>query len=173
MRTFLFTTTVFVILLGLLAASAPVGAETGLVMKPVLSLQVAKTIADACEAKAIEEGWNMNIAIVDDGANLLLFRRMPHAWLGSIDIALDKARTSARMTMPTSMVAEIAFGKDLKGGPLPGFAHVEGFIAFAGGLPIRVGEVVIGAIGVSGAMDYEDEACAQAGLEAVAELLTP
>jgi uncharacterized protein GlcG (DUF336 family) len=96
---------------------------------------------------------------------------MPNAWLGSIEIALGKARTSARMTMPTSMVAEIAYGKDLKGGPLPGFAHVEGFIAFAGGLPIRVGDTVIGAIGVSGARADQDEVCAQTGLDAIAELL--
>jgi glc operon protein GlcG len=151
--------------------SLPLGAEMTLETKPVLSLQIAKVIADACEAKAVEEGWNMNIAIVDDGANLLLFRRMPNAWLGSIDIALDKARTSARMTMPTRMIADITYGEDRTGGPVPGLAHVEGFIAFAGGLPIRAGSTVIGAIGVSGASADQDEACAQAGLDAIAELL--
>jgi uncharacterized protein GlcG (DUF336 family) len=140
-------------------------------MKPVLSLQIAKMIADGCEAKAMEEGWNMNIAIVDDGANLLLFRRMPHAWLGSIEIAINKAKTSARMTMPTRMIADITYGEDRQGGPVPGLAHVEGFIAFAGGLPIRGGDVVIGAIGVSGAQADEDEICAQAGLDAVVEWL--
>jgi uncharacterized protein GlcG (DUF336 family) len=151
--------------------SVAFGAEMALETKPVLSLQIAKKIADACEAKAMEKGWNMDIAIVDDGANLLLFRRMPNAWLGSIDIAIKKAKTSALMTMSTRMIADITYGEDRKGGPVPGFAHVEGMIAFAGGLPIRVGNVVIGAIGVSGAMADEDEVCAQAGLDAVAELL--
>lgn len=151
--------------------SGSLGAETALETKPVLSLQIAKKIADGCEAKAMEEGWNMDIAIVDDGANLLLFRRMPNAWLGSIDIAINKARTSARLTMPTRMIANITYGEDLKGGPVPGLAHVEGFIAFAGGLPIKVGDVVIGAIGVSGATADQDEACAQAGIDAVADLL--
>ena len=151
--------------------SVSLGAEMALERKPVLSLQIAKKIADGCEAKAKEEGWNMDIAIVDDGANLLLFRRMPHAWLGSIDIAINKARTSALMTMSTRMITNITYGEDRKGGPVPGFAHVEGMIAFAGGLPIKVGDVVIGAIGVSGATEDQDEVCAQAGLDAVADLL--
>ncbi len=155
----------------LVSYSVLTGAETVLETKPILSLQIAKKIADGCEAKAKEQGWNMDIAIVDDGANLLLFRRMPNAWLGSIDIAINKARTSARMTMPTRMIANVTYGEDLKGGPVPGLAHVEGFIAFAGGLPIGVGDVVIGAIGVSGAKAVEDEACAQAGLDSVAGML--
>lgn len=151
--------------------SVSLGAEMALETKPVLSLRIAKKIADGCEAKATEEGWNMDIAIVDDGANLLLFRRMPNAWLGSINIAINKARTSALMTMSTRKIADIAYGEDRKGGPVPGAAHVEGFIAFAGGLPITVGETVIGAIGVSGASADQDEVCAQAGLDAVADLL--
>ena len=130
--------------------SISLGAEMTLETKPVLSLQIAKKIADACEAKAMAEGWNMDIAIVDDGANLLLFRRMPNAWLGSIDIAIKKARTSALMTMSTRRIADVTYGEDRKGGPVPGLAHVEGFIAFAGGLPIKAGNTVIGAIGVSG-----------------------
>jgi glc operon protein GlcG len=147
------------------------GEATGLDTKPVLSLRVAKTIADACEAKAMAEGWNMCIAIVDDGANLLLFRRMPNAMLATVDIAMGKARTSASMTMPTRLIADFTYGEDRKGGPLPGLAHVEGFIAFAGGLPITAGTTVIGGIGVSGASADQDEECAQAGINAVADLL--
>jgi hypothetical protein len=56
--------------------SVSLGAEMALETKPVLSLQIAKKIADASEAKAVKEGWNMDIAIVDDGANLLLFPRV-------------------------------------------------------------------------------------------------
>jgi glc operon protein GlcG len=152
--------------------SVSLGAEMVLETRPIISLQLAKKIADGCEAVAQEKGWNMNIAIVDAGANLLLFRRMPNAWLGSIDIALNKAKTSARMTMPTRKIADVTYGEDRKGGPVPGLAHVEGFIAFAGGLPIKVGDIVIGAVGVSGGSADEDEACAQAGLDAVAEMLS-
>ena len=71
-------------------------------MRPSVSLELAKRMADACEAKAKQEGWNLNIAVVDAGADLVLFRRMPNAYLGSIDIALDKARSSARLPFPTS-----------------------------------------------------------------------
>ena len=155
----------------ILSYSLSLGEEMVLNTKPVLSLQAAKKIADACEAKAKEEGWNMNIAIVDDGANLLLFRRMPNAFLVSIDIAIDKAKSSARITLPTRVIADFTYGEDRKGGPVPGLAHVEGIIAFAGGLPISVGTAVIGGIGVSGASADQDEECAQAGLDALTELL--
>lgn len=139
--------------------------------KPVLSLDMAKKMADACEAKAKAEGWNLNIAIVDAGANLVLFRRMPNAFLGSVDIAIGKAETSARFPFPTRAIANIAYGEDGKGGRVPGIAHVDGIIAFAGGLPIKAGDVHIGAIGTSGATADQDEVCAQAGIDAVAEML--
>ena len=162
---------VLTVCLLVLSSGLSFGEETGLGTKPVLTLQVAKRIADACEAKAIAEGWNMCISIVDDGANLLLFRRMPNAMLATVDIAIGKAKTAASMTMPTRIIADFAYGEDRKGGPLPGIANVEGFIAFAGGLPIAVGTTVIGGIGVSGASADQDEECAQAGLDALANLL--
>ena len=144
---------------------------TALDRKPMLSLDVAKKMADACEEKAQAEGWNLNIAIVDDGANLVLFRRMPNAFLGSIEIAIDKARTSAKLPFPTRMITNLVYGEDGKGGPVPGLAHVDGIIAFAGGLPIKAGSAQIGAIGTSGASSDQDEACAQAAIDAVADEL--
>ncbi|WP_089721641.1 GlcG/HbpS family heme-binding protein, partial [Candidatus Entotheonella palauensis] len=139
--------------------------------KPVLSLDMAKKMADACEAKAKAEGWNLNIAIVDAGADLLLFRRMPNAFLGSVDIAIGKAKTSSHFPFPTRMIANIAYGEDGKGGRVPGIAHVDGVIAFAGGLPIKAGDALIGAIGTSGATADQDEQCAQAGIDAIADML--
>ncbi len=139
--------------------------------KPVLSLEIAKKMADACEAKAKAEGWNLNIAIVDAGANLVLFRRMPNAFLGSVDIAIGKAKTSSRFPFPTRAIANIAYGEDCKGGRVPGIVHVDGIIAFAGGLPIKAGDALIGAIGTSGATADQDEQCAQAGIDAVADML--
>ncbi len=139
--------------------------------KPGLSLEMAKKMADACEAKAKAEGWNLNIAIVDAGADLVLFRRMPNAFLGSIEIAIDKAKTSARFPFPTRAIANIAYGEDGKGGRVPGIVHVDGIIAFAGGLPIKAGDAHIGAIGTSGATADQDEVCAQAGIDAIAEML--
>ncbi|MGI9334623.1 MAG: GlcG/HbpS family heme-binding protein [Gammaproteobacteria bacterium] len=139
--------------------------------KPVLGLDIAKQMADACEAKAKQEGWNLNIAVVDDGANLMFFQRMPNAFLGSIDIAINKAKTSARLPFPTRGIANIVYGEDGKGGAVPGLAHVDDVMAFPGGLPIKAGDVLVGAIGISGATGDQDEECAQAGLDAVAEML--
>ena len=151
----------------LVALSA--GTATALDTAPRLTLDIAKRMADACEAMSLKEGWRMNIAIMDAGADLLVFRRMDGAFLGSVDIATGKARTSARFPFPTRMVAELAYGKDGNGGPLPGIAQVDGIIAFAGGLPVMGGGAHVGAIGVSGGTADEDEQCAQAAIDAVAE----
>ena len=141
---------------------APAGAMA-LDSAPRLSLDVAKRMIDACEAMSTEKGWRMNIAVMDSGANLLAFRRMDGAFLGSVDIAIGKAHTSARFPFPTRMVANIAYGEDGKGGPLPGIAEVDGIIAFAGGLPIMGGGAHVGSIGVSGGTADEDEQCAAGG----------
>ena len=127
--------------------------------KPILSLSLAKKMADACEVAQEKAGYRkINIAIVDAGADLILFRRQDGAFLGSIDIALDKAISSARIPYPTRSIGEIAFGKDGKPGSAPGIAHSPGLVAFAGGLPIKTKDgVLIGAIGVSGASADEDE----------------
>ena len=137
-----------------------------------VDLETAKQMADACEAKAAEEGWKMNIAVVDGGADLVLFRRMDGAFLGSVDIAQMKARSSAMFPFPTRGLGEIAFGKDGEPGRTPGLAFVPGLAAFPGGLPVKTAEGEhIGAIGVSGGTGDQDEACAQAALDAVADQL--
>jgi glc operon protein GlcG len=137
-----------------------------------LSLDAAKKMAAACEAKSKEQNWKMNISIVDNGANEIFFEKMDGAYLGSREIALHKAQTSARFPFPTRFVQELAYGKDLKGGALPGIANVPGVIAFAGGLPIMTADKShIGGIGVSGGTADQDEECAQAGLDAAKDAL--
>ena len=137
-----------------------------------VDLATAKKMADACEAKAAEEGWKMNVAVVDGGADLVLFRRMDGAFLGSVEIAQMKARTSAMFPFPTRGLGEIAFGKDGEPGRTPGLAFVPGLAAFPGGLPVKTADGAhLGAIGVSGGTGDEDEACAQAALDAVADQL--
>jgi glc operon protein GlcG len=139
---------------------------------PVLSMDLARQIAAGCEAKAKEMKWKMNISVVDSGANQIFFEKMDGAYLGSGDIALHKAQTSARFPFPTRGIEQLAYGKDLKGGMVPGLALVPGIIAFAGGLPIMTADKVhIGAIGVSGGTADEDESCAQAGIDAVKDAL--
>jgi len=137
-----------------------------------LSLDAAKKMAAACEAKSKEQNWKMNISVVDSGANEIFFEKMDGAYLGSRDIALHKAQTSARFPFPTRFVQELAYGKDLKGGMLPGIAQVPGVVAFAGGLPLMTADKAhVGGIGVSGGTADQDEECAQAGVDAAKDML--
>jgi uncharacterized protein GlcG (DUF336 family) len=140
---------------------------------PTLTLDVAQKLVAGCQAKATEKGWKMNIAIVDAGANLVAFERMDGAFLGSVMISENKAETSAKFPFPTRMLAELAFGKDMKGGGMvPGIAMVPGVITFAGGLPIKTADGAhIGGIGVSGGTADQDEECAQAGLDGAKDVL--
>jgi len=157
-----------------ISASALCGGSgaMALEMKPALTLDLAKKMADACEAKAKQQNWKMNIAVVDDGANLVFFEHMDGAFKGSIYISQHKAMTSANFPFPTRRFAELAFGKEGKPGMVPGIADVPGIIAFAGGLPIvTASKVQIGGIGVSGGTSDQDEECAQASLDAVADEL--
>jgi glc operon protein GlcG len=127
-------------------------------------------MAAACEAKAKQENWKMNIAVVNDGTNLVYFEHMDGAFLGSIYISQHKAMTSANFPFSTRTLGELAFGKEGKPGTVPGIADVPGIITFAGGLPIMTGnKLQIGGIGVSGGTSDQDEECAKAGLDATAE----
>jgi glc operon protein GlcG len=145
-------------------------AVMALEMKPGLTVDLAKKMVAACEAKAKQEGWKMNIAVVDDGANLIMFERMDGAYLGSVYISQHKAMTSANFPFATRFFQELAFGKEGKPGMVPGIADVPGIISFAGGLPIMTAnKVQIGGIGVS--TSNQDEQCAQAALDAAKEEL--
>jgi uncharacterized protein GlcG (DUF336 family) len=133
-------------------------------MRPVMTLDMAKKMVAACEAYAIEQGWRMNIAVMDAGANLISFERMDNAYLKSIDIAILKANTSAGFPFPTKALADIAATR------VPGIAFVPGVATFEGGLPIMTASGVhIGSIGVSGARSDQDGACAQVGIDAIAD----
>jgi len=149
------------------------GAAQALDQKPILTLDMASKMADGCEAAAKAAGHRpVNIAIFDDGGNLKLFRRQDNAFLGSIQISQMKGHTSTVFPFPTRVMSELAYGKDGQPGMVPGIAQIPGVAAFAGGLPIMTGDGhQIGGIGVSGATSDEDEACAQAGIDAVADML--
>jgi len=156
----------FCLVVGLTAAHA-------LEQKPILTLDMAKKMADACEALRAKEGWRpINIAIYDDGGNLKLFRRQEKAFLGSIQIAQMKGHTSAMFPSSTRRFGDLAFGGKEKPAVVPGIAFVPGLASLPGGLPIltAAGDH-IGSIGVSGATGDQDEMCAQAGIQAIADML--
>lgn len=129
-----------------------------------LSLQQARLALEACVEKSNELGVKMNIAVVDSGANLRAFARMDEAWLGSIDIAIRKARTARFFDMNTGEIGKLS----QPGGALYNIEHSNGgLITFPGGIPIAgaSGEI-IGAIGVSGSTVENDHAVASAGVAA-------
>jgi glc operon protein GlcG len=149
-----------------LCCSAAMALET----KPALTLDLAKKIAAGCEAKAKQENWKMNVAVVNDGTKLVYFEHMDGAFLGSIAVSQQKAITSAEFPFPSRFMGELAFGKEGKPGAIPGLAYIPGILAIPGGLPIMTGgKVQIGAVGVSGGNADQDEECAKAGLDAVAD----
>jgi uncharacterized protein GlcG (DUF336 family) len=129
-----------------------------------ITLEQAEKILAAAKAKSTELGLRMNIAIVDAGANLKAFARQDNAWLGSIDISIKKAKTARFFDFPTGVIGSLS----QPGGSLFGIEHSNGgLISFPGGLPIKVGDVVIGGIGVSGSTVENDHAVAEAGLAAL------
>ena len=131
-----------------------------------ISLEKAQELVAAATAKADEIEVPMNVAVVDAGNNLTAFARQDGAWLGSIDIALNKAYTARAFDMPTKDLA----GEAQPGGSLYGIeASNDGqLIVFAGGIPITDGDEVVGAIGVSGGTVDQDQEVAEAGVSAYA-----
>ena len=125
-----------------------------------LTLADAKRLIAAGEAKAEEIGVPSNIAVVDAGGNLIAHVRMDNAWVGSIDIAINKAWTARAFDMPTEDLAPMAqSGKPLFGIDSTNQARV---VIFGGGVPIKAGEVVIGAVGSSGGTVDQDVEVAEA-----------
>ena len=106
----------------------------------------------------------MNIAVVDEGANLITHVRMDGAWIGSIDISINKAYTSRAFDIATKNLAE----HSQSGGQFFGI-HVSNsgrIMIFAGGVPLKRDGKVVGAIGVSGGSGDQDHAVAEAGAAA-------
>ena len=134
-------------------------------MANTISLSAAAKVVEAARKKAEEIDVPMNIAVVDAGNNLTAFSRMDGAWLGSIDIAQNKAYTARSFDMSTKDLAPLCQPNQ----PLFGIhASNQGrLIIFAGGIPLMSGDEVIGAIGVSGGSVEEDHEVAEAGVAAL------
>ena len=132
--------------------------------KTSVSLEDARRVIAAAEKKAQEIGQPMNIAVTDEGANLVAFIRMEGAWLGSIDIAQKKAFTSKAFDISTKDLAQHSqSGNQFFGIHASNNGKV---MIFAGGIPLKSGDKVVGAIGVSGGSGDQDHAVAEAGAAA-------
>ncbi len=130
-----------------------------------ISLEQAKKVLAAAEAEAKKNNWPVAISVVDGSGFLVAFQRLDNTQLGSIEVSLEKAKTSALFRRPTK-----AFEETLeKGGVNLRVLKLPGGLPIEGGLPILLNGKVIGAIGVSGVKSTEDAQVAAAGLEALKE----
>jgi uncharacterized protein GlcG (DUF336 family) len=130
-----------------------------------IGLREARRIIAAAEKKAEELGQPMNVAVVDEGGNLVAFERMENAWLGSIDIAQKKAWTSRAFDITTK-----GLGANSQSGDQFFGIHASNggkVMIFAGGIPLKIDGKVVGAIGISGGSGEQDHAVAEAGAAAL------
>jgi len=123
-----------------------------------ITLEDAKKAMAAAEAEARKNNWTVAIAIVDAGANLILFEKIDDTQLGSVNVSIGKARTALNFKRPTKAL------EDLVAGGRQVFLALEGITPLQGGLPVVVDGKVIGAVGVSGVMSSQDEQVAEAAV---------
>ncbi|WP_019119561.1 GlcG/HbpS family heme-binding protein [Brevibacillus massiliensis] len=128
-----------------------------------LTLETAKRLIAVAEQKSRQMGLSSNIAIVDDGGNLIAFTRMDHARIAGIEISKNKAWTSVSMQMPTANLAESA----LPGGPAFGVntTNYGRIVILGGGIPLVVRGRIVGGIGVSGGSSAQDIEIANAAVQ--------
>ena len=150
------------IALSLFLAVTTVHAGGQLPTKRTLTLDAARKVAAAAEAEARKNNWNVAIAVVDDGGQLLLFHRLDGAKLVAIDIAMRKARTAVFFQQETKGLEE-----EVTKGGRTALLPIADFMPLEGGVPLIVDGVQVGAVGVSGVTGAQDGQCAQAGAKAL------
>ena len=145
----------FVVVVSLLSLSAFSESEK----RTDLNLELAQKIASKAAACGVKNKWKLSIAVVNSEGNLLYFQRGDGSYMGSIDAAIDKAKSANAFQRPTK-----AFVDGLKDGRT-GLMTVKNIVGIEGGLPIQIGGRYLGAIGISGAKAAEDEQCAKVAIE--------
>jgi glc operon protein GlcG len=126
--------------------------------KKAITLELVKKIAQAAELEALKNNFTMVISVVDDGGNLVYLERMDNSQIGSIEVAIQKARTAIYFKRPTKSYEEKVVGGN------NAILKVPNVLPFEGGLPLIVDGQYIGAIGVSGGAPQQDGSVAQAGV---------
>ena len=133
-------------------------------MKPTMGLELAQVVASGAFREAKTNGWNVTIAIVDDGANLCYLAKMDGCQLGSVTVAQEKAAGALKFKRPTRAMQDLVKDNNVHMMSLPGLVPVEG------GVPIIVQDHVVGAIGISGVTSAQDGQIAAAGLAELARM---
>jgi glc operon protein GlcG len=124
---------------------------------PIL-VRNAETAIQAAVAEATKRGWQLNVAVVDSGANLVAFVRMDGAQIGSIAVAEHKARAAVKFRRPTRAFEDAVQKSDVKY-----ILTIDDIIASRGGIPLVEDGRIIGAIGCSGGTGSQDEVACTAG----------
>ncbi|MGA3286292.1 MAG: heme-binding protein [Bacteroidota bacterium] len=137
-----------------------VPANAQLVTKKVLTLDAAKKLASAAEAEASKNKWTMVITVVDDGGNLMYLEKIDNTQIGSIEVAIQKAKTAILFKRPTKVFED----KIIKEGRTA-ILSLPNAIAIEGGLPIVVDGQYVGAIGISGGSSDQDGVVAKAAVD--------
>jgi len=128
--------------------------------KAILALEDVKRVVSAAEAEALRNNWNVVIAVVDDGGHLMFLQR-EKVQLGSVDVAITKAKTALMFRRPTQFWEEaVADGRQ-------GYLALQKMLPIEGGIPLKYNDEIVGAIGVSGVNSCEDGQVAQAGANAL------
>jgi uncharacterized protein GlcG (DUF336 family) len=128
--------------------------------KEIMSLDDVKRVAAAAEAEALRNNWNVVIAVVDDGGHLMYLQR-EKVQLGSIDVAITKAKTALMFRRPSQ------FWEDMVAQGRQGYLAMSNMLPIEGGVPLRHNGEIVGAIGISGVKSSEDGLIAQSGAEAL------
>jgi len=146
--------------------SMSLAAPQGVVMQRNLSLPLAKTIAEGALSECKSKGFNTAVAVVDRAGQVMVILRDEQATAQQVEMARRKAYT-ARMFRTTTL----EFQKRTAEGPNMAQRDVADILALGGGVPIQVGNDIIGGVGSSGSSQEQDDACAKAGIAKVSELL--
>ncbi|HXN15939.1 MAG TPA: heme-binding protein [Usitatibacter sp.] len=135
--------------------------------KKLLTLEAARFAMTACEAEAKKNGWNVVIAIVDEGGHGVLVQRLDATQWSSFETALGKARAAVAFKRPTRLLEE-----SINNGRTAFLSIASGMAFMQGGVPIEVDGAIVGAIGVSGVKASDDETVALAGVHALKAALS-
>lgn len=134
--------------------------------KKTLTLEAAKVVLAAAEARALEGAWRVVIAVVDDGGHLVAAQRVDGTQSSSVATAIGKAKSAVGFKRRTGILEEM-----VNSGRTSFLSAPDGPVLLQGGLPIEVDGQLIGGVGVSGVKASDDEVIAQAGVDALLDAL--
>jgi glc operon protein GlcG len=130
---------------------------------PPITLDQAKKVMAGAEAEAKKNNWNVVIAVLDSGGNLVMLSRMDGTQIGSIEVAKEKAYSAVAFRRPTKVFQDLVG----QGGANLRLLRLSGASVLEGGIPIVVDGKIVGAVGVSGVTSEQDAQIGRAGIEAL------